>query len=321
MPKIFAKTLGLKEGDDLYKLASNPNSFTERFVKNLQRGMGNPKAYTIAFKRFNGDHVYVLDKEQFKKFSPIATKSDLLLDLDPIDGKFYRVDSDNNKLYPISSKSDQLYVIDGKEVIVTDNTASYIDNLEYNTIDISKKALNRNSYLSKIKKSTNPSAKRFNRRIKTVKDLDVINNVVFENGEFFYADNVTVPVKAEDSRLLSYIRELGGEIHTSFKKSLEILAARIPAQCMQSFMPMKVVGFEDLDINTAYVSTHQIWLQGSDYDIDAVSLLSFVLGKSGKFIGWSPYFDISTEEKLKDSCRLGYPTGENVTYWEDNSKL
>ena len=35
----------------------------------------------------------------------------------------------------------------------------------------------------------------------------------------------------------------------------DIDAARIPAQSMQSFMPMKVVAFEAPDINTAYVST------------------------------------------------------------------
>ena len=43
--------------------------------------------------------------------------------------------------------------------------------------------------------------------------------------------------------------------HTSFLKSLDIIAARIPAQNMQSFMPMKVVGFENPNINNAYVST------------------------------------------------------------------
>jgi hypothetical protein len=44
---------------------------------------------------------------------------------------------------------------------------------------------------------------------------------------------------------------------------------------MQSFMPMKIVGFEKSDRNTAYVSTTQFLFQGSDLDIDAVSLASF----------------------------------------------
>ena len=53
------------------------------------------------------------------------------------------------------------------------------------------------------------------------------------------------------------------KIHTSFLKSLEVLAARIPAQSMQSFMPMKTVAFIRSDVNDAYVSRWQIWLQGS----------------------------------------------------------
>lgn len=48
-------------------------------------------------------------------------------------------------------------------------------------------------------------------------------------------------------------------------KSLDIVAARIPAQSMQSFMTMRIAGFDNPNINTAYVSTAQIWLQGSDY--------------------------------------------------------
>lgn len=57
------------------------------------------------------------------------------------------------------------------------------------------------------------------------------------------------------------------DIHTSFLKSLEILAARIPAQCMQSFMSMKIVGFEESGLNVAYVSRAQIYLQGSDFKL------------------------------------------------------
>jgi hypothetical protein len=50
------------------------------------------------------------------------------------------------------------------------------------------------------------------------------------------------------------------EKHTSFLRSLDIVAARIPAQSMQSYMPMRIVAFDNPDINTAYVSTYQILL-------------------------------------------------------------
>ena len=44
-------------------------------------------------------------------------------------------------------------------------------------------------------------------------------------------------------------------MHTSFLKYLEIIAARIPAQSMQSFMPMKIVGFDESGHNNAFVCT------------------------------------------------------------------
>jgi hypothetical protein len=54
--------------------------------------------------------------------------------------------------------------------------------------------------------------------------------------------------------LQSYLKKQAASMHTSFLKSLDIIAARIPAQNQQSFMPMKVVAFDNPNINTAYVS-------------------------------------------------------------------
>ena len=59
-------------------------------------------------------------------------------------------------------------------------------------------------------------------------------------------------------------------IYASWEKSLYFSSARIPAQSMQSFMPMKNVAYfnSENDSNDAYVSVWQIFLQGSDFDID-----------------------------------------------------
>jgi hypothetical protein len=66
-------------------------------------------------------------------------------------------------------------------------------------------------------------------------------------------------------------------------------------------MPMKIVGFEESDINTAYVSTTQMLFQGSDYDIDAVSLASYAFDHSGRYIIHSPLANIESLETLKAS--------------------
>ena len=69
-------------------------------------------------------------------------------------------------------------------------------------------------------------------------------------------------IKGNIGRMLS---QMGREMYTSFERSLNIIAARIPAQNQQSFMPMECQAFDNPNINTAFVSTAQIWLQGSDY--------------------------------------------------------
>jgi hypothetical protein len=53
-----------------------------------------------------------------------------------------------------------------------------------------------------------------------------------------------------------------------------------------------VVGFDNSGLNTAMVSTFQLFLQGSDLDIDAVTLLGYDFDDHGKLIGWSPYFSL-----------------------------
>lgn len=54
---------------------------------------------------------------------------------------------------------------------------------------------------------------------------------------------------------------------TSFQDSLKFIAARIPAQTLQSFMAMKCVAWTENSKNMAYVSHFQTYLQGSDYDM------------------------------------------------------
>jgi hypothetical protein len=46
----------------------------------------------------------------------------------------------------------------------------------------------------------------------------------------------------------------------SFQDSLKFIAARIPAQTLQSFMTMKLVGWTENSKNMAYVSHFQTYL-------------------------------------------------------------
>lgn len=49
-----------------------------------------------------------------------------------------------------------------------------------------------------------------------------------------------------------------------------------------------------------------------DYDIDSVSLAMFDFDNGGKFIGWSPYFNVESSDLLKASLNLPFPTSQNI---------
>lgn len=104
----------------------------------------------------------------------------------------------------------------------------------------------------------------------------------------------------------------GLDVHTSFLQSLEMIVSRTPAQSQQSFMTQEIAAFASEDTNSAYVSRMQFLLQGSDLDIDKISLLGLIFN-FGKLQTWSPYFNLSSKESFNASKKLPFPTGKLLT--------
>lgn len=100
----------------------------------------------------------------------------------------------------------------------------------------------------------------------------------------------------------------------SFQDSLKFISSRIPAQTLQSFMTMKCVGWTENTKNMAYVSHFQIYLQGSDYDIDKAYIMGQSYDNNGNYIQWSPLFDYTDDTTLALSKQL--PVPENLTLME-----
>ncbi len=260
MPKTFATKFGLHEFDDLNTIQNNKDYFIKQYLKN-QTTKVEPNQYSIEFKKSDGNHIYVLNKKrlpgsELKKLNGIVTSTDS-------DGITYRLDANGNEMYAIAPDT-EIYVDSlGNEVIVSDNIQHYINELSYDTIKLSEGLVNQPTTLQAIcknlKDSTNKKANYFERYITSngARTEDILNgNALFHS--------VTLENYKEESETNPIIRA-GRMKHTSFLRSLDIVAARIPAQSMQSYMPMKVIAFDNPDINTAYVSTYQILLQGSDY--------------------------------------------------------
>lgn len=207
----------------------------------------------------------------------------------------------------------------GNEVkrILNSGMQFYLDTLDYNSFSISRACpdVQFKDLLSKAKNSTNKSASKLAERLSNIEGNDsqklskqrkIVNSM----------NNYREMLKGESSEIkdfaMQHLRELGEEMHTSFLRSLEIIAARIPAQNQQSFMSMEVEAYDNPDINSAYVSVFQFYLQGSDLDIDAVSLQTFELGRDGRYVGHSPYYNLSNEETRKASDLLPFPTGQDT---------
>lgn len=107
----------------------------------------------------------------------------------------------------------------------------------------------------------------------------------------------------------SIIKQLSTKMFASWQKSHEFVSARIPSQSMQSFMEMKNVAYFNTKSNDAYVSVWQIWLQGSDFDIDKAYLLGSGFRHNGQFDLWTNISGYSTVDQLTALEKLPIPTG------------
>lgn len=107
--------------------------------------------------------------------------------------------------------------------------------------------------------------------------------------------------------------KLKQQVKQSFILSRYFTVARIPAQSLQSYMKMKLVGFIPIGENECMVSHIQTLLQGSDYDIDKAYIMGYSFDKNGRFLKWSPLFDFSSQETLNASLRLPTSAGIQVS--------
>lgn len=92
--------------------------------------------------------------------------------------------------------------------------------------------------------------------------------------------------------------------YSAFQMGLRFASSRIPGQSYQSFSSSRIVNFLHDESNAMLVNAYNIWLTGGDYDIDKLYSIGFNLTKSGKFIGWNPFFNDNTYEHLLQSIKL-----------------
>ena len=303
--------------------------------------------YHLELKRNDGNHIYIRrglagadlhDKVEWFKYTDS-------------EGKIFRVDGDNKIMYQMYSTDDEIYKdLDGNEIIVTnapdvykddkgnvvnnnDITTTtqgvsinsktgeqvhwespftfYMDHMNYNFVNFNAYNASEADLLMLVNAahaSKNRKANSFAKHLTNLKNFDKQLDFL----ETLVKMDEVVTGDTKNSAYLAIQKE-ANRMWTSFVKYLDNVAARIPAQSMQSFMPQRVVAFENTDTNNAYVSKFQFFLQGSDLDIDAVSIQTFDINHNGIYESWSPYTDLSSPEQLKLSEQLlPFPSGVPV---------
>ena len=333
LPRIYATQFGLRQGDSVSKILSNKYFFLERIMENyLEKDTPiDSNFYDICFKRSDGSHIYIKFSENPNELK-LENFEQLSIDKYTNDNGTFRMHpfKENTKLYPLADNSDQVYYDrnSNTEVIVTKDIEYYIKNLKYLNIEISDKAKesiilnalqnnNKRLICSELLKRIDASGgfNNFLQKQKTVNDL---------LSEYLYNKNrskkeIVNDIIKTDKRFYNLLETLANKQHVSFKQSLNFTVARIPAQGMQSFMAMEIVGFTESGVNDCYVSAEQIRLQGSDYDVDKATFMGYAFDKSGIFVKWSPFFqDYSYAQLFNSMYFLPYPTGRKIKIEKGN---
>ena len=315
MPRIYKSLYGLEQDDNLSDIEEQKEQFfLNKIQEKYDSRIDDPIYYDLELKKLNGNHIYLMKMNRRSQVEDGYLFKQKLINKINEDDKYYRIDNEGNIMYEMNP-DDKVYEYatnqGTQEVILTDDFNKYINQSKFINYHFSNSLNDQdllNLYQEVISRPSEKTSENYNKQAANYR------NIIEQNGGSYNVNNLRElnNMNVFESPFLNDLTQQSKEIYSSFRKSLDIVAARIPAQSMQSFMPMKVVAFDNPDINTAYVSTAQIWLQGSDYDVDSVTLTNYSFDRNGKYQIWSPLANLSTYENLRASEQLPFPTGNVI---------
>ena len=140
---------------------------------------------------------------------------------------------------------------------------------------------------------------------------------MLEESNFFenFVRNNPLGSDADDNDSLNYkLNKLAEDRYEAFKQALNFVGARIPTQAMQSYMPFTVICFADTDYNQVYVPKANTGIEGSDYDIDKLYLLTATILQNGKIQSGS-----AIQKKLGYATTINLFKPNGVNYVEANN--
>lgn len=126
-------------------------------------------------------------------------------------------------------------------------------------------------------------------------DLIVLNSDFFGEPGEGPTQNYISQQNAYVARMLDTVNQM-----------IHMFSGRIPAQTMQSVMAMELIDINGNENSSMFVNTMQLYLQGSDLDIDKSYTIYREVANSGKTIHWAPYH-IFSDSALIQSVELTVP--------------
>ena len=148
-----------------------------------------------------------------------------------------------------------------------------------------------------------------NKQIFGTEEYD-LNNLTFKQFKKFTGFGNDIPLTKGSifANKDFVVNQLAIKKYASWEKSHDVVAARIPAQSMQSFMPMRVTAYNKDSKNDAFVSISQLWMQGSDLDIDKAYILGYSFKNNGNYDLATNLSTYSTKEQIDALDLLPLPT-------------
>lgn len=280
LPNLYKKQFGFLRGDSLYDAQTEENFFYKRLTKKYSfDNIGQ------SIVLFNDDNpLYVFTKENAESLDNKNLQNKEISVIHDEYGASYKIDEDNNKVYNIDSTHEYIYNLE--------NGKSY-NIIVFDTTQAANEYIN-NKQLYTYKRYSETGFNEFNKK----KDNDTYYDESISNIKS-YSDYL------QDSEFK--LKELAKKQDSSFKVSSTFIGSRIPTQSMSSVMNVEVIGFIEGNSNIVYVPSEQLWLQGSDFDIDKLFLLGFETNKHGIIESYSPFFSYNSKETLMASLTLPIP--------------
>lgn len=325
---IYKSKFSRDFNDSMYEIKKRgPQYFINKILEDFKDD--NTKA-DIKLKVENLDHpVYIRYVDTLPGNDPNITLR-LERDIDEngnVEKKFTRYNNLGKPVYTLPNhKTVRVGMEDGKEIIYI-KALDKIDDKVYNFSITFKDDLSKliHSFKDNIQSFVPLMNNKINGRLFSeskegiIKTTRIPTNYITLN-EFSKMSGYTIPFNENinsnwyKQNRINVATQLGQKMFASWEKSHEFIAARIPSQSMQSFMPMRNVAYNNTLSNDAYVSIWQILLQGSDFDIDKAYILGYGFNGNGQFDNWSPVSNYSTTNQLNALEKLPLPSGVKIEF-------